>query len=143
MSIWRSSPFLGLHTAHHLPKFGYEPTPAKYLKYIVLWDDSVVPSARAQSKCQLMDSAVKKLDICTKRTNEFTSRRIKLSMRLRLDPQAIRKYNQKQTSGRSSVVEQTLPKLRMWVPFASSAADTKQVTRRRAFSSIFRCSLRF
>ncbi len=37
-------------------------------------------------------------------------------MRLRLDPQAIRKYNQKQTSGRSSVVEQTLPKL----PLANS-----------------------
>lgn len=42
------------------------------LEYIVVWDHSVVSSARAQSKCQLMDCAVQKLDNCTKRRNEFT-----------------------------------------------------------------------
>ncbi len=55
-----------------LAKFGYGPTPAKYLNTLVRWDRSGVPSARARSKCQLMDSAVKTLDICSKGRNEFT-----------------------------------------------------------------------
>ena len=64
---------LGPHAGHRLPEFGYEPMLAKYLNTFAFWDHSIVSPVRGQSKCPLMDSAVKKLDVCTKRRDEFTS----------------------------------------------------------------------
>ena len=75
MSIWRGSPFL-VSILHPACQNWVWADAGEVLEYIVLWDDPVVPSARTQSKCQLMDSVDGKLEICAKRRNEFTSRRI-------------------------------------------------------------------